>query len=57
MGESDSPFVMICNEPQELIVRFPIKGMHKIYKIDPKIHTAAVKSLQRAAKLRNKEIC
>lgn len=29
-GESDSPFVFICSEPQELPIRFPIKGMHKI---------------------------
>lgn len=31
-GESDSPFVFICSEPQELPIRFPIKGMHKICK-------------------------
>lgn len=31
-GESDSTFVMICNEPQELPIRFPITGMHKICK-------------------------
>jgi hypothetical protein len=31
-GESESPFVFICNDPQELPVRFPIKGMHKICK-------------------------
>lgn len=29
-GESESPFVLVCNEPQELPIRFPIKGMHKI---------------------------
>lgn len=29
-GESDSPFVFICNDPLELPVRFPIKGEHKI---------------------------
>ncbi|CRK87434.1 CLUMA_CG001235, isoform A [Clunio marinus] len=30
-GESDSPFVFICEDPQELPVKFPIKGEHKIY--------------------------
>lgn len=70
-GESESPFVFICTDPQELPIRFPIKGSHKICmfygisllitviaaifvftdKIDPNIHTAAVKSLQRLAKL------
>uniref|UniRef100_A0A182N1H8 ASCH domain-containing protein n=1 Tax=Anopheles dirus TaxID=7168 RepID=A0A182N1H8_9DIPT len=29
-GESDSPFVFVCAEPQELPVRFPMKGDHKI---------------------------
>jgi activating signal cointegrator 1 len=32
-GESDSPFVMICEDPQELSIRFPIKGDHKICKL------------------------
>lgn len=31
-GESDSPFVFIFNDPQELPVRFPVKGEHKICK-------------------------
>lgn len=34
-GESDSPFVFICDDPQELPVRFPVKGEHKICKTDP----------------------
>lgn len=33
-GESDSPFVFICDNAQELSVRFPIKGEHKICKLD-----------------------
>lgn len=32
-GESDSPFVFVCNEPQELPIRFPVRGEHKICKI------------------------
>ncbi|XP_055382508.1 activating signal cointegrator 1 [Condylostylus longicornis] len=51
-GESDSPYVFICTNPQELPIKFPIKGQHKIYKLDQNIHTAAVKSLQRLAKLK-----
>lgn len=31
-GESESPFVFICDDPQELPVRFPVKGEHKICK-------------------------
>ncbi|PNJ29249.1 TRIP4 isoform 4, partial [Pongo abelii] len=28
--ESDSPFVFICKNPQEMVVKFPIKGNPKI---------------------------
>ena len=54
-GESDSPFVFVCSDPQELPIRFPIKGQHKIYKLDSTIHKAAVKSLQRICKLKAEE--
>ncbi|XP_069382342.1 activating signal cointegrator 1 isoform X2 [Paralichthys olivaceus] len=29
--ESASPFVFICTNPQELLVKFPMKGRHKIF--------------------------
>uniref|UniRef100_A0A8P4G5J8 Activating signal cointegrator 1 n=1 Tax=Dicentrarchus labrax TaxID=13489 RepID=A0A8P4G5J8_DICLA len=29
--ESSSPFVFICTNPQEMLVKFPMKGKHKIY--------------------------
>ncbi|XP_068241758.1 activating signal cointegrator 1 [Palaemon carinicauda] len=45
-GESDSPYVFICENPQEMVLKFPMKGQHKIYKIDPKIHQAAKKALR-----------
>ncbi|CAL1540526.1 unnamed protein product [Lymnaea stagnalis] len=45
-GESASPFVFICSNPQQLIVKFPIKGKHKIYKLDQHIHQAAKKGLR-----------
>lgn len=31
-GESDSPYVFICTNPQALPILFPIKGQHKICK-------------------------
>ena len=31
-GESDSSFVFICTNPQELLVKFPMSGKHKICK-------------------------
>ncbi|KAJ1530934.1 hypothetical protein ONE63_005771 [Megalurothrips usitatus] len=58
-GESESPFVFICEDPVALPVRFPMQGQHKIYSLDSKIHSAAQKSIQRMAKIkaeRNSEI-
>ncbi|XP_025972072.2 activating signal cointegrator 1 isoform X3 [Dromaius novaehollandiae] len=45
--ESGSPFVFICTNPQEMIVKFPIKGKHKIWKLDSKIHQGAKKGLMK----------
>uniref|UniRef100_A0A6J0USP5 Activating signal cointegrator 1 isoform X1 n=1 Tax=Pogona vitticeps TaxID=103695 RepID=A0A6J0USP5_9SAUR len=45
--ESSSPFVFICSNPQEMVVKFPIKGKHKIWKLDSKIHQGAKKGLMR----------
>lgn len=45
-GESASPYVFICEDPQELIVKFPMKGKHKIYKLDSHIHQGAKKGLR-----------
>ncbi|XP_055841512.1 activating signal cointegrator 1 [Episyrphus balteatus] len=47
-GESESPYVFICTNPQVLPVVFPNKGSHKIYQIEPKIHRAASLALLRA---------
>lgn len=44
-GESDSPYVFICSNPQPLSILFPVKGEHKIYKLEPSIHLAACKSI------------
>ncbi|KAE8617389.1 hypothetical protein XENTR_v10009057 [Xenopus tropicalis] len=43
--ESASPFIFICSNPQELLIKFPIKGQHKIWKLDSKIHQGAKKGL------------
>lgn len=44
-GECFSPFVFICEEPQELKTKFPMKGQHKIFKLDSRLHHAAKKTL------------
>ncbi len=31
-GESSSPFVFVCTNPQELMIKFPMSGQHKICK-------------------------
>jgi len=46
-GESSSPYVLICQNPQELVVKFPMSGKHKLYKLDPKIHGAAKKTVKK----------
>ena len=46
-GESASPYVFVCKNHQELLVKFPMSGQHKIYKLDPQIHQAAKKSVKR----------
>ncbi|CAF2388535.1 unnamed protein product [Rotaria sp. Silwood2] len=46
-GESDSDFVFICENPQELFFKLPMRGQHKIYKMEKHTHQAAKKSLLR----------
>lgn len=41
--ESGSPYVFVCEHPQELFIKFPIKGQHKIYKLEGHVHQAAKK--------------
>uniref|UniRef100_A0A1A7YS65 Activating signal cointegrator 1 n=1 Tax=Iconisemion striatum TaxID=60296 RepID=A0A1A7YS65_9TELE len=43
--ESASPFVFICTNPQELLVKFPMKGKHKIWKLESHYHQGAKKGL------------
>eukprot|EP00043_Microstomoeca_roanoka_P014564 m.144588 g.144588 ORF g.144588 m.144588 type:complete len:614 (-) comp16045_c2_seq1:107-1948(-) len=40
-GPSAMDFVFICENPHELIVRYPIKGQHKIWKLDKATHAGA----------------
>ncbi|XP_072320998.1 activating signal cointegrator 1 [Eucyclogobius newberryi] len=47
--ESASPFVFICTGPQELLVKFPMKGKHKIWKMESQYHQGAKKGLRPAA--------
>ncbi|XP_043677103.1 activating signal cointegrator 1 [Vespula pensylvanica] len=49
-GESESPYVFICENCYTLPIKFPIQGKHKIYKLDNKIHQAAMKSLEKVIK-------
>lgn len=49
-GESDSPYVFICENFHELQIKLPIQGKHKIYKLDQKLHQAALKFLEKFTK-------
>lgn len=44
-GESDSPYVFICDNPLEMKINLPIRGQHKIYNLDAHIHAGAKKML------------
>ena len=46
-GESSSPYVFICTNPQELMIKFPMSGKHKLFKLDPKLHAAAKKTVKK----------
>uniref|UniRef100_F7BQ10 ASCH domain-containing protein n=2 Tax=Ciona intestinalis TaxID=7719 RepID=F7BQ10_CIOIN len=45
-GESGGAYVFVCEDPHELKVLFPVKGRHKIWKIEPKTHLNAKRGLQ-----------
>ncbi|VUZ39588.1 unnamed protein product [Hymenolepis diminuta] len=44
-GESESPYVFVCSDPRELLIKLPMSGQHKIYRMDPHIHAAAKENL------------
>lgn len=46
-GENESPFIFICKDPIMMANHFPIKGQHKIFKLDEKICNAAQKCLMK----------
>ncbi|KAL4121593.1 hypothetical protein QTP88_014078 [Uroleucon formosanum] len=46
-GENESPFIFICKDPIMMASHFPIKGQHKIFKLDEKVHNAAQKCLMK----------
>jgi len=46
-GENDSPFMFICKDPIMMANHFPIKGQHKIFKLDEQILNTAQKCLMK----------
>jgi len=46
-GENESPFIFICKDPIMMKNHFPIKGQHKIFKLDEKLHNAAQNCLMK----------
>jgi len=46
-GESNSPYVFICENPQELLIKFPMSGKHKLFQLDSKILKAAQKTVKK----------
>lgn len=46
-GEIASPYVFLCENPQELNLKFPMQGKKNIYKLESNIHQAAKKTLRK----------
>lgn len=42
-GESGSPYVFVCSGFEELLLKLPVSGSHKIWKLPPDVHRAAKK--------------
>nr|XP_039253038.1 activating signal cointegrator 1-like [Styela clava] len=42
-GASGSPYVFVCSGFEELLVKVPVTGQHKIWKLPPNLHQAAKK--------------
>eukprot|EP00794_Sanderia_malayensis_P005925 gene5925-6611_t len=43
--ENESEFVFMCENPQELFMKLPVKGKHKIWKLDQLTHKSAKSGL------------
>ena len=44
-SESGSEFVFICENPMELLIKVPVKGKHKIWKLDARTHKLVKNSI------------
>ncbi|VDK31768.1 unnamed protein product [Taenia asiatica] len=44
-GESESPYVFVCSDPRELLIKLPMKGRQRIYRLETHIHAAAKENL------------
>ena len=40
-GESESPYVFVCANPQALVVKFPVTGKHKLWRLEKDMLAAA----------------
>jgi len=46
-GESESPYVLICTNPQELVMKLPMSGDHKVFQLPKDVHKAARKTAKK----------
>ncbi|EUB56630.1 Activating signal cointegrator [Echinococcus granulosus] len=44
-GESESAYVFVCSDPRELLIKLPLKGRQRIYRLEAHIHAAAKENL------------
>lgn len=47
-SESGSEFVFICENPMELLIKVPVKGKHKIWKLDAQVHKLVKNSIMQS---------
>ncbi|CDI97637.1 activating signal cointegrator 1 [Echinococcus multilocularis] len=44
-GESESAYVFVCSDPRELLIKLPLRGRQRIYRLEAHIHAAAKENL------------
>ncbi|XP_014215144.1 activating signal cointegrator 1 [Copidosoma floridanum] len=51
----ESPYIFMCENFFELPLKYPLQGKHKIYKLEPVIHRAALNCLEKTCKQMSKK--
>ena len=55
--ENESAYLFVCENPDQLQIKFAVKGKHKTYKLEKQVHDAAKKNLLSGRNLWNEYHC